>query len=81
MKGFERVKEPIYVYEYPNEKKCSSDDADKTVKRYYNTPIAFHLAAIGGGTGRLMIVGKDGKVRDATEVEETPIPYKPLEIR
>ena len=34
-----------------------------------------------GGKGRVFIVGKDGKTCDATEVEETPIPYKPLEIK
>ena len=29
----------------------------------------------------MFIVGKDGKTLDASEVEDTPIPYKPLEIK
>lgn len=81
MTGFERSDEPIIVYEYSNEKKCTAEEADKTVRRYYEAPLTVQLAAIGGGKGRIMIVGKDGKTRDATEVEDTPIPYKPLETR
>lgn len=81
MTGFERSTAPIVVYEYANEKKCSADEADKTIKRLYQAPLTFQLAAVGGGKGRIMIVGKDGKTRDATEVEDTPIPYIPLEIR
>lgn len=77
--GFERSSEPICVYEYENEKKCSKTDARKTIERCFKTPIYFHLSAIGGGKGRIMIVGKDGKTRDATEVEDTPIPFKPIE--
>ena len=79
--GFERSFAPIYSYDYENEKRCSSEDAAKTITRCFNAPNAFILSAIGGGKGRLMIVGKDGKTRDATDVEETPIPYKPIEIR
>lgn len=80
-KGFERCDSPIYVYEYVDEKQCTPDEADKTISRIYKAPTAFVLSTMGGGKGRLMIVGKDGKTRDATEVEETPIPYKPLEIK
>lgn len=80
-KGFERCNSPIYVYEYVDEKQCPSDEADKTITRIYKAPNAFMLSAMGGGKGRMFIVGKDGKTRDATEVEETPIPYKPIEIK
>lgn len=80
-KGFERCNSPIYAYEYVDEKQCTPDEADKTISRIYKAPNAFVLSTMGGGKGRLMIVGKDGKTRDATEVEDTPIPYKPLEIK
>lgn len=78
--GFEKTGTPIYVYDYEDEKKCSPKEAGKTIKRCYATPLAFKLSAVGGGKGRIMIVGKDGKVHDATEVEDTPIPYQPLEL-
>ena len=70
---------PIFVYVYENEKSCTPADAAKTIARCFNTPLAFKLAAFGGGKGRIMIVGKDGKTRDATEVEDIPIPYEPIE--
>lgn len=77
--GFEKSDAPIFVYVYENEKSCTPADAAKTIARCFNTPLAFKLAAFGGGKGRIMIVGKDGKTRDATEVEDTPIPYEPIE--
>lgn len=80
-KGFERCNSPIYAYEYVDEKQCTPDEADKTIFRIYKAPNAFVLSAMGGGKGRMFIVGKDGKTRDATEIEDTPIPYKPLEIK
>lgn len=79
--AFEKSKSPIEIYEYEDEKKCSPEEAAKTIERCYKTPLAFQLAAIGGGKGRIHIVGKDGKTRDASEIEDTPIPYKPLEIK
>lgn len=79
--AFELSTEPIYVYEYENEKTCSAEEAARTIARFFKSPIAFHLAAIGAGKGRVFIVGTDGKTRDATETEDTPIPYKPLEIK
>ena len=77
--GFEKSDAPIFVYGYENEKNCTPAEAAKTIARCFNTPLAFKLAAFGGGKGRIMIVGKDGKTRDATEVEDTPIPYEPIE--
>lgn len=79
--GIERSSEPICVYEYESEKNCSASEASKTIARCFRTPIAFQLAAYGGAKGRVMIVGKDGRTRDATEIEDTPIPYKPIEIK
>lgn len=73
--------EPIYVYEYKNEKNCSATEAYKTIARSFNAPITFHLEAIGGGKGKVFIIGKDGKTHDATETEDNPIPYQPLEIK
>ncbi|MDE6768973.1 MAG: GLPGLI family protein [Muribaculaceae bacterium] len=79
--GFERADTPISVYDYTEEKQCTKEEADKTIARIYKAPNAFLLAAMGGGKGRLMVVGKDGKTRDATDIEETPIPYKPIEMK
>ena len=79
--SFERTHEPIFIYEYESEKRCTAEEADKTIARFFKSPITTQLSAIGGGKGRVYIVGKDGKTRDATEVEDTPIPYKPIEIR
>lgn len=78
--GFERSDKPIFVYDYEGEKRCSPKEAAKAISRCFKTPIAFQLSAFGGGKGRVMLVGKDGKVRDATEVEDNPIPYKPIEL-
>ncbi|MDE5878330.1 MAG: GLPGLI family protein [Muribaculaceae bacterium] len=78
---FELSTDLICIYDYENEKNCSTEEAAKTIARSFKSPIAFHLAAISGGKGKIFIVGKDGKTRDAADVEDTPIPYKPLEIK
>ncbi len=78
--GFEKSSDPIYRYDYESEKACTAIEAAKTIARCFNSPIAFQLAAIGGGKGRIYIVGKDGRTRDATEEEETPVPYEPIEM-
>ena len=36
--GFEHSSSPIIQYEYDNEKKCSLDDANKTIARSYKSP-------------------------------------------
>ena len=79
--AFEKSGMPIEIYQYNDEKTCSSSEAAKTIERCYKTPNAFLLGAIGGGKGRIYITGKDGKTRDASEIEDTPIPYKSLEIK
>lgn len=77
--GFERSSSPIMQYEYDNEKKCSPDEANKTIARYYKSPYSFLLAGMGGA--RIMVKGTDGKFRNSADVEEQSIPYKPLESR
>lgn len=77
--GFEKCTEPIMSYEYDNEKKCSAEDAAKTIARSFKSPNAFLSSAMGGV--RIMVKGTDGKFRNSTEVEEQSIPYKPLEIK
>ncbi len=77
--GFEKCTEPIMSYKYDNEKKCSAEDAAKTIARYFKSPNAFLSAGMGGA--RIMIKGSDGKFRNSSEVEEQSIPYKPLEIK
>ena len=77
--GLERSSSPIIQYEYDNEKKCSPDDANKTIARYYQSPYSFLSAGMGGA--RIMIKGTDGKFRSSADVEEQSIPYKPLELR
>lgn len=77
--GFERSASPIMQYEYDNEKKCSPDEAGKTVARYYKSPYSFLSAGMGGA--RIMVRGKDGKFRSSSDLEEQSIPYKPLELK
>lgn len=76
--AFEKSVLPIEIYRYNDEKTCSPDEAAKTIERCYKTPLAFQLGAIGG-KGRIYITGKDGKTRDASEIEDIPIPYIPIE--
>ena len=78
--AFEKSGLPIEIYQYNDEKTCSPEEAAKTIERCYKTPNAFLLGVIGG-KGRIYITGKDGKTRDASEIEDTPIPYKSLEIK
>lgn len=79
--GFERSRDLIVIYDYEGERSCTATEAAKTIARLFKAPNSFLLSMLGGGKGRVMIVGKDGKTRDATEVEDIPIPYKPIEIR
>ena len=76
--GFERSSSPVMQYEYDNEKKCSPDDANKTIARYYQSPYSFLSAGMGGA--RIMVKGTDGKFRSSADIEEQSIPYKPLEL-
>lgn len=77
--AFENSETPIESYDYEDEKICSSVEATNTISRCHKAPNAFQLAAFGGGKGRVFITDKDGKTHDAAEIEDTPIPYIPIE--
>lgn len=77
--GFERCHEPIMIYEYDNQKKCTADEASKTIARSFKSPYSFLSAGMGGA--RIMVKGSDGKFRNSSEIEEQSIPYKPLELK
>jgi len=81
--GFEKSNAPImeYTYQDGNDKRCSVSDVDKTLARYFQSPVAFMIASLGGDNRRVHIVGKDGKEVDSTDAAKQSIPYKPLEIR
>lgn len=81
--GFQRTKSPImeYTYQDNNDKHCSVSDVDKTLARYFNSPVGFLIASLGGDGSKVHIVGKDGKRMNNNEAAQQSIPYKPLEIR
>lgn len=81
--GFEKSNAPIlqYTYQDGNDKRCSASDVDKTLVRYFQSPMAFMIASMGGDSSRVHLVGKDGKEIDTAEAAKQSIPYKPLEIR
>lgn len=81
--GFQRTKSPImeYTYQDNNDKQCSVSDVDKTLARYFNSPVGFLIASLGGDGSKVHIVGKDGKRMNNNEAAQQSIPYKPLEIR
>lgn len=81
--GFQRTNFPIMAYTYQdnNDKKCSVSDVDKTLARYFNSPVGFLIASLGGDGSKVHIVGKDGKRMNNNEAAQQSIPYKPLEIR
>lgn len=81
--GFQRTKSQImeYTYQDNNDKQCSVSDVDKTLARYFNSPVGFLIASLGGDGSKVHIVGKDGKRMNNNEAAQQSIPYKPLEIR
>lgn len=81
--GFQRTNAPImeYTYKDNNDKRCSVADVDKTLIRYFNSPVRFLIAEMGGDGSRIHIVGKDGKEMNNSEASKISIPYKPLEIK
>lgn len=81
--GFQRTKSPImeYTYQDNNDKQCSVSNVDKTLARYFNSPVGFLIASLGGDGSKVHIVGKDGKRMNNNEAAQQSIPYKPLEIR
>lgn len=81
--GFERANAPIMEYTYSdgNDKRCSAADVEKTLIRYFKSPVGFMISEMGGNSGRIHIVGKDGKVMNNADASQMSIPYKPLEIK
>ncbi len=81
--GFERDNAPImeYTYRDGNNKRCSADDVEKTLIRYFKSPVGFMISEMGGESGKVHIVGKDGKVMNNADASQMSIPYKPLEIK
>lgn len=81
--GFENTNVPImkYTYQDGNDKRCSVSDVEKTLARYFNSPIGFLIASMGGDGNRIHIVGKNGKRMDNADAAKQSIPYKPLEIK
>ncbi len=81
--GFERDNTPImeYTYQDGNDKRCSADDVEKTLVRYFKSPVGFMISEMGGNSGRIHIVGKDGKRMNNADAAKISVPYKPLEIK
>lgn len=81
--GFERDNAPIMEYTYcdGNDKRCSADDVEKTLIRYFKSPVGFMISEMGGDSSRVHIVGKDGKEMNNADASRISIPYKPLEIK
>lgn len=81
--GFERDNAPImeYTYQDGNDKRCSATDVEKTLIRYFKSPVGFMISEMGGNGSRIHIVGKDGKVMNNADASQMSIPYKPIEIK
>ena len=81
--GFERTNNPImeYTYRDGNDKRCSATDVEKTLVRYFKSPVGFMISEMGGDSNRVHIVGKDGKVMNNADATRMSVPYIPLEIK
>ena len=81
--GFERDNAPImeYTYQDGNDRRCSATDVEKTLIRYFKSPVGFMISEMGGDSSRVHIVGKDGKEMNNADASRISIPYKPLEIK
>ncbi|WP_289751321.1 GLPGLI family protein [Muribaculum intestinale] len=81
--GFERTNNLImeYTYRDGNDKRCSATDVEKTLVRYFKSPVGFMISEMGGDSNRVHIVGKDGKVMNNADATQMSVPYKPLEIK
>ena len=82
-KGFERANTPIteYTYRDGNDKRCSAADVEKTLVRYFKSPVGFMISEMGGDSNRIYLVGKDGKRMNNADAAKISVPYKPLEIK
>ncbi len=81
--GFERANTPImeYTYQDGNDKRCTAEDVEKTLARYFKSPVGFLISEMGGDNGKVQIVGKDGKLMSNSDASQISVPYKPLEIK
>ena len=81
--GFESTNSPIMEYSYRdgNDKRCSATDVEKTLGRYFKSPVGFLISEMGGDSGKVHIMGKDGKLMNNNDASQMSIPYKPLEIK
>ena len=81
--GFERTNNPImeYTYRDGNDKRCSATDVEKTLVRYFKSPVGFMISEMGGDSNKVHIVGKDGKVMNNADATQMSVPYIPLEIK
>lgn len=81
--GFEGTNSPIMEYSYRdgNDKRCSTADVEKTLVRYFKSPVGFMISEMGGDSGSVRIMGKDGKLMNNNDATQISIPYKPLEIK
>lgn len=81
--GIDTFDAPImeYTYRDGNDKRCSAADVEKTLVRYFKSPVGFMISEIGGESGKVHIVGKDGKVMNNADASQISVPYKPLEIK
>ncbi len=81
--GFERTNTPImeYTYQDGNDKRCTAADVEKTIVRYFKSPVGFMISEMGGDSNRIYLVGKDSKRMNNAEAAKMSVPYKPIEIR
>lgn len=81
--GFERDNAPIleYTYQDGNDKQCSAAEVEKTLIRYFKSPVSFMISEMGGDSNRIYLVGKDGKRMNNADAAKISVPYKPLEIK
>lgn len=81
--GFERTNTPImeYTYQDGNDKRCTAADVEKTIVRYFKSPVGFMISEMGGDSNRIYLVGKDGKRMNNADAAKMSVPYKPIEIR
>ena len=69
------------TYRDGNDKRCSATDVEKTLVRYFKSPVGFMISEMGGDSNRVHIVGKDGKVMNNADATRMSVPYIPLEIK
>ena len=81
--GIERTNNPImeYTYRDDNDKRCSATDVEKTLVRYFKSPVGFMISEMGGDSNKIYLVGKDGKRMNNADAAKISVPYKPLEIK